>query len=395
MLAISRTSPAPRAAWHLVSCGYPPTIGGVASYTAAVAKRLAARGSDVHVWCPGAGDVVSGGIHVHARPNRWSLSDLRTVGRELDAHPAPRVLFVQWVPHGYGYKSLNGAFAAWVASRAMHGDHVEVMVHEPWLAFEPTSPRRSAAALAHRLMMLTLLRSARRAWVSIPAWRSTLQRVAGRVEVGWLPVPALLPVATDHSAVHGLKSALSPAGAALVGHFGTYGTLVTGLLAPAMTALLQTHRTAMVVLMGQGSREYRDAFVAAHPEWSARVTATGTLDERTLSLHLQAVDVMLQPYPDGISARRSSATSLLAHGCAIVTTRGPLTEGLWRESGAVDTAAPHASELSRAVTRLLDDTTARQTLGRAAHDLHERVFSIDHTLSALLGAAARRQSAVA
>ena len=62
---------------------------------------------------------------------------------------------------------------------------------------------------------------------------------------------------------------------------------------------------------------------------------------------------MLQPYPDGVSSRRTTVTSLLAHGCAVVTTRGPLTEGLWQESGAVDVVAPTPAELAQAVMPLL------------------------------------------
>ena len=37
---------------------------------------------------------------------------------------APRRLFVQWVPHGFGYKSLNMPFCLWVWRRARGGDSV-------------------------------------------------------------------------------------------------------------------------------------------------------------------------------------------------------------------------------------------------------------------------------
>ena len=38
-----------------------------------------------------------------------------------------------------------------------------------------------------------------------------------------------------------------------------------------------------------------------------------------LSRHLQACDVLVQPYPEGITSRRTSAMAALAHGRAIVT----------------------------------------------------------------------------
>ena len=88
--------------WHFVTCSYPPDIGGLASYSSTVANALRRGGANVHVWCPGAGDRTDRGIAVHAAPGRWRLLDLGRVGRELSQCAAPRTLFVQWVPHGYG-----------------------------------------------------------------------------------------------------------------------------------------------------------------------------------------------------------------------------------------------------------------------------------------------------
>jgi glycosyltransferase involved in cell wall biosynthesis len=387
-------TPTARTAWHLLTCEYPPQIGGVASYTRAVAEGLAARGAEVHVWCPGPQDRTAGPVCVHSAPDRWSFGDLRRVGRALGVCPSPRTLFVQWVPHGYGYRSLNLPFAVWVSVRAARGDRVEVMVHEPWLAFERSSPRVNVAAAVHRLMTALLLRSATRAWASIPAWLPGLRRLAGTTDVSWLPVPALLPLAADRAAVEALREAMAPAGIPLVGHFGTFGRPVTDLLGPSIESVLDASAEARVVLLGHGSEAFREAFVAAHPHWSGRVLATGTLDETRLSHVLQACDVMLQPYPDGVSARRTTANSLLAHGCAVVTTRGPLTEGLWSESGAVEAVPPNPSELALAVVRLLSDPSRRSALARAARDLHARIFGLDHTIAALVGPAGR-ESAVA
>ena len=40
---------------HFVTCEYPPRVGGVADYTAALARELARRGERVHVWTAAAG----------------------------------------------------------------------------------------------------------------------------------------------------------------------------------------------------------------------------------------------------------------------------------------------------------------------------------------------------
>ena len=50
--AFTMVSPV-RRLWHIVTGEYPPDSGGVADYTAAVARALADSGAEVHVWSTG------------------------------------------------------------------------------------------------------------------------------------------------------------------------------------------------------------------------------------------------------------------------------------------------------------------------------------------------------
>ena len=115
---------------HLITCEYPPQAGGVADYTRLVAEGLAAVGEEVCVWCPNAPESsteahVAAGVEVRREFGSFSPSDLARVGRLLDRQPAPRRLLVQYVPHGYGFRSLNLAFCLWLWTRAaLKGDRV-------------------------------------------------------------------------------------------------------------------------------------------------------------------------------------------------------------------------------------------------------------------------------
>src|SRR5260221_4075914 len=97
--------------WHIIG-EYPPQPGGVSDYTAAVATGLASEGDEVHVWRPDcSGPRLDGrGVVVHRELGGISLADLRRVGKQLDRFPAPRKLFGQWVPQGFGYRSMNVGF---------------------------------------------------------------------------------------------------------------------------------------------------------------------------------------------------------------------------------------------------------------------------------------------
>jgi glycosyltransferase involved in cell wall biosynthesis len=317
------------------------------------------------------------------------VADLFRLGRELSRSPRPRRLLVQWVPHAYGWRSLNLPFCVWLWLRSvLHGDRVEIMVHEPFLAWEGSWAQR-VAALVHRLMTLLLLRSATRVWVSTPVWAARWKRytLGKRVPFHWLPVPANVPVVRDPAEVAAVRAHLAPGGL-LLGHFGTYGHLVTDLLEPALVRLLRERDDLSVVLLGRGSEGYRAALAGRHPDLARRVAATGALPAAELSLHLQACDLLLQPFPDGVTSRRGSVMAALAHGRPVVTTAGPLTEPLWATRGAVALApAGDPAALADAAGLLLASREERARVGANGATLYDTVFSLERTLAALCGVA--------
>ena len=60
--------------------------------------------------------------------------------------------------------------------------------------------------------------------------------------------------------------------------------------------------------------------------------AAGYLSPAELSAHIAACDLFVQPYPDGITSRRTSAMACLSRARPVVTTTGHLTEPLWAEN---------------------------------------------------------------
>jgi glycosyltransferase involved in cell wall biosynthesis len=376
--------------WHLLTGEFPPKPGGVGDYTARLAEALVANGRDVHVWCPadGAGTGAPG-VAVHNVLGSLSLRDLRRADRLLDRFPSPRRLLVQWVPHAFGYRSMNLHFCLWVWKRAaVDGDEVEVMVHEPFLPFSGPARLRAVAGV-HRAMTLTLLRATARIWLSIPAWERKLEPyLLGRdVEMRWLPVPSNIVPVQDHEAVKELRSALTAA-PVLLGHFGTYGPWISEQLRVAIGRILESDPSASVLLLGRNGDEFREILVRGAPRLAARLHAPGALSPSDLSLHLQACDIMIQPFPDGISTRRGTTMACLAHGLPIVSTVGELTESLWvgSESAAL-VPAGDATALADAVLDLVSDGDRRASLRLAAKRYYDEHFAMSHTVGMLLSVA--------
>lgn len=383
--------------WHLITSEYPPQIGGVSDYTYMVANGLAAAGDEVHVWCPtAAGETAKesdceatgeSGLFVHRELGQFTPADLRRAGNLLDKFSAPRRLLVQWVPHGYGYQSMNLPFCAWLWNRAVRRrDVIELMVHEPYLAFGEGSWKQNGVAAVHRLMTMVLLNSARRVWMSIPTWESYWRPYAlGRaLPFQWLPVASNIKVVDDTDGIREIRVRYAPAGEPIVGHFGTYNHHITQLLLKCVPALLLHRPGCTMLLLGYGSQRARDELTRNYPELSGRVQATGTLDARDLSLHISACDLLIQPYIDGVSSRRTSVMVGLSHGVPIVTTKGKLTESLWAESEAVSLApVEDVTAFVNEIRALLRDEAKQLSLSTAARALYEERFDVKLIVAAL------------
>ena len=383
--------------WHVVTGEYPPARGGVSDYTFAVANALANAGDDVHVWCPAVDDAGEGAalkgcatwsaVKVHSIAGSWSAGDLRRIDAALDLTPHPRRLLVQWVPHAYGRRSINLRFCRWVRGRARGGDVVDLMVHEPGLGFGEGSVAHNAAAAVHRVMLSLLLSHARRVWIAIPAWADTLRRCAvGRsdLEFRWLPIPSTIPVIRSTETVAQLKAqTLTRRDGLIIGHFSTYPPNVRDALRDMLPGLLAQFPEAQVLLLGAGS-EVAAQELRATTAVATRIKASGQVGAESLSSHLQICDVMLQPYSDGASTRRTTLMAALAHGIPVVTTLGRLSEDFWRSSDAVSvTRAGDTMAMSRAVADVLRDPAGRQRMSAAARTIYEQRFSLSHVVDTL------------
>jgi glycosyltransferase involved in cell wall biosynthesis len=381
--------------WQILTGEYPPQSGGVSDYTRLVARGLVSAGDSVVVWAPpvngnGAGSTVNSqrddAITVRRLPDRFGPRSLRMLSAELNQIRTPHRLLVQYVPHAFGWKAANLPFCLWLASRRR--DSVWVMFHEVAYPFDAGAGlRRNVLAVLNRMMAATVARVAERAFISIPAWQSGVDAVTpAGTPVTWLPVPSSIPVVSDQQRIAAIRTELAH-GQAVVGHFGTYGALIKPLLDESILLILKKS-DCRVFLLGHGSEAARESMIERDQDAAHRVVASGTLPAETLSTYISACDVMLQPYPDGISTRRTSAMVALAHGVPLVTTKGALTEAIWAErEAAVMVPAGTAEALGDAVVALLRDPARRAAVARRGGVVYDEHFDVRHTIAALRSSA--------
>ncbi|HUR56025.1 MAG TPA: glycosyltransferase family 4 protein, partial [Gemmataceae bacterium] len=290
--------------WAILTGEYPPQPGGVSDYTQLIATELAAAGDSVRVYAPPlpGSTPARAGVEVVQLPDHFGPRSLLSLDRMLSARPPDRIL-IQYVPHAFGWKGMNLPFAAWVAARARVIAPVWMMFHEVAFPFAWRPAKYALLGGATRIMARLVAGAAARVFVSIPFWVGILRRFCPRAKrAEWLPVPGVVGAEASPDKVAAVRRGFPP-GVELVGHFGTFGGLIADVLEPAARDLLHRRPRAHLLLVGRNS----DQFLRRFADLAGRVSATGELPPDDVAAHLRACDVLLQPYPDGISSRRTSA----------------------------------------------------------------------------------------
>lgn len=417
--------------WVLLVGEHPPRPGGVGDYTQVVSRALAEAGEQVEVWAPlSEAEAQRAGPLVQRLPDAFGPASRQVLEQVLFGRGPCRVL-LQYVPQSLGLRSVNLPFVAWLCQAlAAHAEtKLWVMFHEVALPVGAGYPVRYwVAGFAQRLMASMVARRAERLFVSTPAWATMLEALVpegGMPAAEWLPVPSNVESQVDAREVARLRRAWG-VGAGLgadegadevvIGTFGTYGTLVAPLLAQVLPALMRGGASDAVgrgvrrlVLIGRGSERFAAELKAqarasdggkasgsgggpggaggtGEAEWAERVVWLDGGTPGEVATHLAACDLLVQPYPDGLSCRRGSLMAGLALGGSIVSNLGPLSEQFWRSGELVAVASrPDGAELVAVAERLLRDAEARRALGARARDGYRERFSVARTLEVLLG----------
>lgn len=372
--------------WGILTPEFPPGLGGVSDYSGQLARALAASGDSVAVWTPQGlrSPSADSGVVVRSLPGRFGFRGRTALSGELSTLPREARILVQYVPHGLGYKGLNLPLIRLLSRHTLHP--LDVMYHE--VAF----PRLPKASLRHRLLSSVQFRMARtlaaradRVFVPTSAWTPLIEgSMRPEVTATWLPVPSNLPTEISEADCGATRARIASESDTVIGHFSTYGDGVMNLIRGSLPKMLTPASRRICVLMGRGANTARAKVLEDAPELAPLVVAFDDVPRLELARVISACDAMLQPYPDGVSGRRTTVMAALALGIPTITTSGPLTEDTWKTSGAVALAPSSSPSQLAAVTEqtLLDPGMLRR-LGDAGRTLYRDQFAVEHTIERL------------
>lgn len=358
--------------WHVITPEYPPQCGGVSDYTYTISQALAAFGDQVHIWAPGAVSNIpsSSSIHVHSLPAGFSWRGLRDLERSLRSYPAPLNLLIQYVPHGYGWKSMNLAFCFWIFLKRHH--NVRIMFHEVAFPFRAGQRwRHTLLAVVHRMMAWVILRAARQSFTSTDQYLSLLRKLGtSRMSLDMLRICSNVPSYSYSNQT--LRDRTDTDSESVVGVFSAFGREICDVLEPAIACILRNPR--MTLLLIGPAEMFLQTVIERYPMCADRISTTGRLHVSAVGEYMRRCDVLLQLYPDGACASHGSLIAALASGTPVVTTQGLRTDQIFLESGSLLFAGDTPAAIREAIESILAAPATARVFGKQARRVYEEYF---------------------
>jgi glycosyltransferase involved in cell wall biosynthesis len=378
----------------LITGEYPPLQGGVGAFTQELARHLHALGHEIHVITKRAArpappsaeglgerpvarpswrslndplELPYGWLHPRAR--RWGWSDVGMMA-ELALRYDLDVVNIQYQAAAYNMRSA----AINLAARRLRGlATVVTTFHDlrvPYLFPKAGGLRQAAvrwlATGGHGVIV-----------TNRPDYEEVLSWGLAEPTVRQIPIGSNIPTTTvlpEAVAVVRRRLGLRPADA-LLGYFGFLNESKGADLLVQALAQLPPHVHLVFIggRTGDSDQANNQAFLEQldglieRLGLGERIHWSGYLDDSAVSEHLQASELMVLPYRDGVSLRRGTLMAALAHGQPVVSTtpNGPVPELAHGEN--IWLVPPgDVGGLASALHRLLDDHPLRDRLGAGA-----------------------------
>ena len=267
---------------------------------------------------------------------------------------------------------MNLAFCCWLFIQRHF--NLMVMFHEVAYPFRAGQSRKhDMLAIVHRIMAWIVLRSADFVFTSTDCHQTLLRQLApSSLEVGTLRICSNIPfnTSTDGVSQAPLEKPANPH--FTVGVFSSFAREICDLFEPILPCVLE-NPSIRVVLIGP-ARSFVDSLMTRFPGLAGRITSTGHVQASTAGPYFQNCDLMLQLFPDGACAARGSLIAALASGVPVVTTRGPLTDRMLWESGALLFAENSPEGIRTAIESLRSDPASARKIGDRASRLYAEHF---------------------
>jgi len=348
----------------------PPALDGIGDHTALLAEALADEGATVRILTAEPDAQPINGVEICQAFPSHPPRGIRSIADVVADRP-PDWLFVQFNQFSYGRWGFNPWLPLTLRriQRTCPATRIAWMAHED---FVPVSSWQFAImTLWQRWQFWQLGRVADHIFFSIAPWVDKYSSWFPDTPISHLPIGSNIPH-VPCSLQEARRRVGLPSDALVLGMFGTVSaTRMLDAIEAAARAACEKYPAAHLLYVGPQGDPLR-AHLKGLPLHDA-----GALPAAEVSVHLQAMDVHLAPFSDGVSSRRGSFMAGLANQVASVTTTGEATDPVLRDVTSDAFLSAPATAPDRyvdQVLRLCDDAPLRRRLARAGRQFYETHF---------------------
>ncbi len=361
---------------------YPPMQGGIADYTAVLAKHLSALGVQSSVLIdrkyPATPDALQESTTVYPVLSGWNWRTWHEIRQFLATHPTD-ILHIQ-------YQAAAFNLTGWVnylprlLQKQPHRPKIVTTFHDlriPYLFPKAGKLRQKAIfdlAKYSDAVICTNIEDA-----------ENLRRHTWATHLSEIPLGNNVPLAPPPNfdrAVWRQKLGVSK-DAIVMAYFGFLNESKGGEdLILLLDELLRRGENAYLLMIGGdvGDSDPNNADYArrvrqmiAERGLSARIITTGYVSLPDVSANLLAADIAVMPFRDGISFRRTTLIAALAHGLPVISTTPSINLPKIVDGENVILLSPRdVGAFANAVTRVTNDPTLKTQLQTGAKKLATR-----------------------
>ncbi|MFN2137180.1 MAG: glycosyltransferase family 4 protein [Candidatus Promineifilaceae bacterium] len=366
----------------LVSGEYPPLEGGVGAFTQELARALAELDQEVHVISTRAASPANierrhfgrdpdpidiGFAQLHPQIDRWRWPSVATIA-DLTLRYEFDAVNIQYQAAAYNMNSGAINLLPW---RLKHITRTVVTFHDlrtPYL-FPKAGRLRSA-------VITTMARQAAGVIATNMVDAEDLKRRAPKTLSTTIPIGSNIGTyRANHIELAEARELLGLRDDdVLLGYFGFINdSKGADSLLQALAQLPENYH--LVFIGGQtGASDDTNAAYLAQIEalilelgLQSRVHWTGFIADERVSVFLQAAEMMVMPYKDGVSLRRGTLMAVLAHGRPLITTLPvvPIPE-LVAGRNVLFVPPADTSALAKTITELARNEALQERLGKNA-----------------------------
>jgi glycosyltransferase involved in cell wall biosynthesis len=326
---------------------------------------------------PGTGVVVyraRGGIDAIDDYSRRLAAAMSSSGNEAQYIPEglapvlassgqPSWVLLQYNPFRYGRSGFAPGLLRDVLRLRRHSrSHLALMVHEAWI--DMTDPKSIVIGVWQRAQLRALLSFA-------DCVMTSTQALARELGPGTIHVPVAANITPVSASPSTARERIGVSDRLVIALFGRANPGRSLDYAEAAIAALATVHGHRLIVLNLGA----DAPALRVPP-GVEVRSPGKLSAADLSFHLWASDLVLLPFRDGVSTRRTTLMAALAHGRPVLGLLGHGTDTLLggAEDALVLTPAGDLSAFSRAAVELTSNPQRLRAIGEAGQRLYESHF---------------------